>query len=348
VTTGQTYSFQPAATDPSGQPLAFGIANKPAWAAFSTSTGRLSGTPAATDAGTYANIVISVSDVAATAALPGFTIVVQPSPPPTIAGAPATSVTSGQRYSFQPATTHPSGLPLAFGIANKPGWATFSTSTGLLSGTPAATDAGTYANIVISTSDGVNAATLPAFSIVVIAYTPPTIAGVPATNATTGQAYSFQPTATDPSGQPLVFSIANKPAWASFSTSTGQLSGTPAATDAGTYASIVISVSDGTATATLPAFSIQVSAPVTGTVTLTWTAPTQNDDGTPLTNLAGYKLRYGTSATGLTQLVDIPNPTITSASIESLSAGTWYFTLSSYTTAGVESVPTGEVSTVVN
>ena len=165
---------------------------------------------------------------------------------------------------------------------------------------------------------------------------------------TSGQAYSFQPSTTDPSGGTLAFGIANKPSWASFSIATGLLSGTPAAANAGTYANIVISVSDGTAAATLPAFSIQVSAPATGTATLNWTAPTQNEDGTPLTNLAGYKVHYGTSAGSLTQLLDIPSPVITSASIESLAPGTWYFTLSSYTSAGVESVQTGAVSKVVN
>ena len=90
------------------------------------------------------------------------------------------------------------------------------------------------------------------------------------------------------------------PAWATFDIVTGRLSGTPAATDAGTYANVVISVSDGTASATLPAFSIVVTGPVSGIAELTWTAPTQNEDGTALTNLAGYKVRYGQSPGALT------------------------------------------------
>jgi len=81
---------------------------------------------------------------------------------------------------------------------------------------------------------------------------------------TPGQSYVFQAVASDPDNQTLRFGIANKPAWATFDIVTGRLSGTPAATDAGTYANVVISVSDGTASATLPAFSIVVMAPVSG------------------------------------------------------------------------------------
>jgi hypothetical protein len=55
----------------------------------------------------------------------------------------------------------------------------------------------------------------------------PSISGTPPTTATVGRAYSFTPTASDPDGQVLKFSINWKPAWASFSKTTGRLSGTP-------------------------------------------------------------------------------------------------------------------------
>ena len=84
--------------------------------------------------------------------------------------------------------------------------------------------------------------------------------------------------------------------------------------------------------------------PTTGTAELTWTAPTRNEDGTALTNLAGYKVRYGQSTGALSELRDIATAATTSVTIEGLAAGTWYFTVASYTNAGVESVPTGAVS----
>ena len=161
---------------------------------------------------------------------------------------------------------------------------------------------------------------------------------------TAGQPYSFQPVASDPDGQALTFGISNKPAWATFDPATGRLSGTPTAANVGTAGNIVIAVSDGQASATLPAFNITVAAPVVGFAELQWTAPTRNDDGSPLTDLAGYKVRYGQSPGALTQVVNVAGGAITSVRIEGLAAGTWYFTVASYTTTGVESAQTGAVS----
>ncbi|MFO1393219.1 MAG: putative Ig domain-containing protein [Steroidobacteraceae bacterium] len=350
VTEGNAYSFQPTASDADGDTLTFSATGVPSWASFSASTGRLSGTPAKGTAGSYGGIVISVSDGKASTSLPSFTITVSAAPnnPPTISGSPATSVTAGQAYSFTPTASDPDGQTLAFGIANKPSWATFSTTTGRLSGTPATANVGTYSNIVISVSDGTASATLPAFSITVSSppNNPPTISGTPATSVTAGQGYSFSPTASDPDNQTLAFGIANKPGWANFSTSTGQLSGTPTTANVGTYSNIVISVSDGTASATLPAFSITV-ATVVGSATLSWVAPTQNADGSALTNLAGYKVRYGQSTGAMTQTVDIASPSITTATIQNLTAGTWYFSVAAYTNTGVESPPAGPVSKTI-
>jgi large repetitive protein len=93
--------------------------------------------------------------------------------------------------------------------------------------------------------------------------TPPTISGTPATGVFVNASYSFTPTATDADGNSLTFSIVNKPAWATFNAANGNLSGTPVAANVGTTAGIVISVTDGVATVSLPAFNVTVS-PVTG------------------------------------------------------------------------------------
>src|SRR4030095_2627378 len=63
-----------------------------------------------------------------------------------------------------------------------------------------------------------------------------------------------------------------------FSPTTGRLSGTPTSTQVGTYSNIVISVSDGTASPSLAAFSVAVPAvpnrapTITGQPTATVTA----------------------------------------------------------------------------
>jgi hypothetical protein len=165
----------------------------------------------------------------------------------------------------------------------------------------------------------------------------PAISGAPAGSITTGQTYSFQPTAFDPDGQTLTFTITNRPAWAAFDSSTGRLTGTPSSAQTGTFAGIAITVTDGIASVSLPVFSITVSAPQTGTATLRWTPPTQNEDGTPIVNLSGYRVYYGTSTSNLNQVVTIPNASITSAVIENLTPATWYFALKAYNSSNVES-----------
>jgi hypothetical protein len=152
-----------------------------------------------------------------------------------------------------------------------------------------------------------------------------------------GTAYTFVPTASDPDGSTLSFSITNRPAWATFNSSTGRLSGTPSAADVGAYANIQISVSDGSASASLTSFSIQVVATATGSAMLSWAPPTQNTDGSPLTNLAGYRVYWGRSQADLTNSVTLTNPGLASYVVEQLTPATWYFSVTAVAATGVES-----------
>ncbi|WNC71018.1 OmpA family protein [Thalassotalea psychrophila] len=68
------YSFTPTSDDLDNDPLSFAIINKPDWATFETSTGKISGTPSFTDAGTYSGIIISVDDDSEIVSLPAFSI----------------------------------------------------------------------------------------------------------------------------------------------------------------------------------------------------------------------------------------------------------------------------------
>jgi hypothetical protein len=268
-----------------------------------------------------------------------------------ISGAPAPSDLTGQAYSFTPTTNDPYGRTLSFAVANKPLWASFDSRTGQLSGTPSSANVGAYANIVIAVSDGVATATLPAFSVQVLAIQAspspppppppaPTISGSPATTDVAGSAYAFQPSASGPSGMTLSFSVQNAPAWAAFSIASGLLSGTPSGAQTGTYGNIIISVSDGQASSALPAFSITVTAPpgTSGSAVVTLVPPTQNTDGSAVTDLAGMRIYYGTSSSALTQVVALPGATApTSYTVSNLASGTWYFGATAYTTTGAES-----------
>lgn len=279
--------------------------------------------------------------------------------PPTISGSPPTTVVAGARYAFRPTASDPEGDRLKFTVANKPVWATFDPATGTLAGTPTADQLGIYRDVRIGVTDGRNKVALAPFTVTVQPGTPqpvanraPTIGGVPATSVTAGQTYAFPPTAADPDGNALAFAIANRPVWATFDPKTGALAGTPASTGVGTYANVTISVSDGSLSATLAPFTITVAAaapppPTTGSAELSWTPPTTRADGSALTNLAGYRVYYGTTRGSYTKRLDLPSPGVTSMLVEGLVAGTYYFVTTAYDANGVESGYSAEASKTI-
>ena len=76
--------------------------------------------------------------------------------------------------------------------------------------------------------------------------------------------------------------------------------------------------------------------------TLTWTAPTTNTNGTPLTDLAGYIIGYGNSSKNYTTTVPIYNPTLTTYVINNLAPGVYYFAMKAVNSSGVQSVYSNE------
>ena len=177
---------------------------------------------------------------------------------------------------------------------------------------------------------------------------PPTIAGQPGTSVLAGQAYNFRPTANDANGDSLSFTAANLPSWAAINQSTGAVTGTPSSSDVGTYSGITITVSDGSATASLTAFAITVTDVATGSATVSWTPPTQNSDGSALTNLSGYRITYGRSATVLDRSIALSNPGLSSAVVDNLSSGTWYFAVSAVNSNGGSSSPSNVASKTIS
>jgi hypothetical protein len=93
--------------------------------------------------------------------------------------------------------------------------------------------------------------------------------------------------------------------------------------------------------------AVAMTAVTVRTARLSWTAPTQNTDGTSLTNLAGYKVHYGNASRSYTQTVTISDPA-TKTWVLSLGPGTWYFAVTAVNSAGEQSAYSGEVSKIVN
>ena len=80
-------------------------------------------------------------------------------------------------------------------------------------------------------------------------------------------------------------------------------------------------------------------------VPLSWSAPVSNADGTPLNDLAGFKIYYGNTSHSYYGSINVGN--VTSAVVGNLADGlTYYFSLTAYDTSGNESGYSNEVSRV--
>jgi len=164
---------------------------------------------------------------------------------------------------------------------------------------------------------------------------------------TRDQVYDFTPTANDLDGDTLSFFIANKPAWASFDSSSGNLSGTPSAADIGMTVGITISVSDNKASVSLAPFNLEVRQIALGSATVFWSAPSTNADGSMLTDLAGFRVHYGRVSQSYSNVVEIGDSAQSAVLIDELEPGTYFFAVTALDQAGNESALSIEVSKVV-
>jgi hypothetical protein len=90
------------------------------------------------------------------------------------------------------------------------------------------------------------------------------------------------------------------------------------------------------ATPITPATPLAAQAPGTGSAALSWAAPTENEDGTPIEELAGYRIHVGPSAADLNQLIEVSGADSTTYVVAGLNSGTYYFAVSAYNAFGIE------------
>jgi hypothetical protein len=79
------------------------------------------------------------------------------------------------------------------------------------------------------------------------------------------------------------------------------------------------------------------SAAAAGSVTLTWYPPTHNVDGTPLNNLRGYRIYWGTTEGNYPNTVTIDNAGLASYVVEQLAPARWFFVVTAISAGGAES-----------
>jgi len=90
-----------------------------------------------------------------------------------------------------------------------------------------------------------------------------------------------------------------------------------------------------------------LSVKIVGSVTLSWQAPAENVDGTPLTDLAGYEIYYGEQSRNYDDSVYVASGSATSKTIK-LVSGSYYFAMTAWDVDGNESSYSNEVIKTVN
>jgi hypothetical protein len=280
----------------------------PTGVTFNPVTGVLSGTPGPGTAGTYP-IMFTASNGVGTAATQNFTLTV--GQPPAITSANSTTFTVGTAGTF---TVTATGFPApTFSETGAlPTGVTFNTTTGVLSGTPGAGTGGTYPITFKATNS--SGSTSQSFTLTVDQA--PAITSANSTTFSVGAAGTFTVTATG-FPAPTFSETGTLPTGVTFNTTTGVLSGTPAAGTNGTYP-ITFTASNGVGTAATQSFTLTVNtAPVitsansttftvgaagTFTVTATGTpSPTLSETGTLPTGVTfnpGTGVLSGTPAAG--------------------------------------------------
>lgn len=176
----------------------------------------------------------------------------------------------------------------------------------------------------------------------------PTISGSPAPAVNVDESWSFAPTASDVDGDALTFSVDNAPGWMSLDPGTGLLQGTPSAANVGVYDNIVLTVSDGSLTDSLGAFSVEVTQVALGSITLNWSLPTLNVDGSAIPAIESTNILYGRSSGNYPNRIEITNTATVSYVVEDLVPDTYYFVLTITDDGGVESDWSTEVVATVD
>jgi len=136
-------------------------------------------------------------------------------------------------------------------------------------------------------------------------------------------------------------------------TATGDWSGSKGASGSETIDSITTNsqftlTCNGLGGTVSDAIDVTVVQSNNGTALLTWTPPTENTDNSALTDLAGYKIYYGTSTGSYDDTITISNPGLTSYLVENLASSDWYFVMTSLNASGIESSYSIEVTKTIN
>ncbi|MGA1933238.1 putative Ig domain-containing protein [Arcobacter sp. YIC-464] len=262
VVTGTAYSFIPS-VDSGDEITSWTISGNPSWMKINSVTGEVYGTPA------NVSEQQSTTGITITATNPGGndTIVFNLSVDnfvPVLSVSSSVEAVYRNGVSIVTSTEDTSTDQLSYSLSdNTPSFLSIDENGKITNNRDLTTDDVSEYTFGVTVTDSSSATDTVEITLSIIEWdtvnlTPPTISGTPNTTVNEDSSYSFIPTAKDNNSNNLTFAIVNKPTWATFNETTGELSGTPTNDNVGTTSDIVISVTEGNDTVSLDAFNIEV------------------------------------------------------------------------------------------
>lgn len=254
---GDSFNLIVSASDPDGNSLLYSATGLPDGAVFTPSTRSFSWIPGNNQAGTY-QVGFSVSDGSLSDSETVSLTVINGNEAPVLAVIGNKSIDEGQSLEFTVSATDGNSDSLTYSATSLPAGATFNSSERRFSWVPDYSQAGNF-NVEFVVSDSVYSDSETIAISVANSNRTPEISGSPASSVMATATFSFTPTAADPDGDNLTFTVENQPSWAAFNSEDGKLSGAPDESHVGTFSNIRINVSDGQVTASLTPFTITVT-----------------------------------------------------------------------------------------
>ena len=258
LTEGDSYNLIINATDPDSNSIFYDATNLPSGSVFTPSTRSFSWMPDNNQAGTYSVTFIVSDGTVSDSELVIFTVN-NGNEAPVLDVIGGQTIAENSQLAFVVSASDINGDNLTYSASGLPTGAVFDVEQQRFSWTPDYSQSGDF-TAHITVTDG----TFEDTEIVEITVTnsnrSPIIGGAPSGSVMASTNFDFTPVASDPDGDPLIFSVTNKPDWADFNVTTGKLSGTPTESQVGVSSAIVISVSDNIDSASLSSFSIEVVA----------------------------------------------------------------------------------------
>ncbi|HYV96980.1 MAG TPA: dockerin type I repeat-containing protein [Gemmatimonadaceae bacterium] len=276
-------AFTPVTAGGGTTPYAFALSGGtlPTGMSFNTTTGQVSGTPTATLAAT--TFTVTVTDAATATSSKTFQLTVNSALTTTQAVAATSGTMNTSIPSFTPVTASGGTAPLVFALSGGalPAGMSFNTGTGLLSGTPTATLATT--TFTVTVTDAATATSSKTFQLTVNGALTTTQAVATRTGTVNTAMAAFTPVTASGGTAPYGFALSGGalPTGLSFSTTTGQVSGTPTSTLATT--TFTVTVTDAASATSSKTFNLTVNAALTTTQAIPVAAGTLNTALTPFT-----------------------------------------------------------------